>query len=254
MASFSRAFLLLGALLAGLAVGPPDGVAQSAATDSPDRVRPEASLNFTIGFPTGEFRDNIDDPGFGGSIYGGLQLGQSPVAIGLDLNFLVYGRSRQTVPFSQTVGPAVQVDVVTTNSIVQPHLTARLQPQDGTFRPYLAGLVGFKYLFTETEVRDDDRQDRDPIASTTNFDDFAFSGGAAAGVNIRLYRTAPEKTLRDVSLHLGVQYLYGQEAEYLAEGEIEDVNENGRIDDEELDIRRSQTTLIQPQIGVTVRF
>jgi hypothetical protein len=51
-----------------------------------------------------------------------------------------------------------------------------------------------------------------------------------------------------------VQYLYGQEAEYLAEGEIEDVNENGRIDDEELDIRRSQTTLIQPQIGVTVRF
>ena len=231
----------------------PTASAQSS-PESPDRIRPEASLNFTIGFPTGEFRDNIDDPGFGGSIYGGLQLGQSPVAIGVDLNFLVYGRSRQSVPFSQTVGPAVQVDVVTTNSIVQPHLTARLQPQDGTFRPYLAGLVGFKYLFTETEVRDDDRQDRDPIASTTNFDDFAFSGGAAAGMNIRLYRTAPEKTLRDVSLHLGVQYLYGQEAEYLAEGEIEDVNENGRIDDEELDIRRSRTTLIQPQIGVTVRF
>ncbi len=250
-----RPVWILVPLLLGVPAGLQHATAQSDPAPRPDRIQPEVSLNFALGFPTGEFQDNIDDPGFGGSLYGGFQIGQSPVVIGLDLGFLVYGRSQQTVPFSQTIGPAVQVDVVTTNSIVQPHLTARLQPQDGMFRPYLAGFVGFKYLFTETDVRDDDRRrGQEPIASTTNFDDFAFSGGAAAGMNIRLYRAPIEKALRDVSLHLGVQYLYGQEAEYLAEGGIEDVNENGRIDDEELDIRRSQTTLIQPQIGVTVRF
>ena len=215
----------------------------------------EGSLSFTVGVPSGEFRDQIDDLGFGGSVFAGVRFGASPFVLGLDLNVLVYGRSRDTVPFSGTVGPRVQVDVVTTNSIVQPHLALRLQPADGLVRPYVDGLVGFKYLFTETSVRDDNRdRDDDPIASTTNFDDFAFSGGAGAGLDVRVYRGTTADGVRDVSLHLGVQYLIGQEAEYLAEGDLIDDNNNGRLDPDELDIRRSTTTLVQPQIGVSLRF
>lgn len=221
---------------------------------SEPRFSGEGSFSFTVGVPTGAFRDNIDDPGFGGNVFAGLRFGSSPFVLGLDLNFLVYGRSRDTVPFSSTVGPRVLVDVITTNSIVQPHLALRLQPSDGVVRPYVDGLVGFKYLFTETTVRDDDRFDDADIASTTNFDDFAFSGGAGAGLDVRVYRGASGKDVRDVSLHLGVQYLVGQEAEYLAEGDLNDDNGNGRLDDDELDIRRSTTTLIQPQIGVALRF
>jgi hypothetical protein len=224
-------------------------------TASPPRYSGEGSLSFTVGVPTGAFQDNIEDPGFGGSLFAGVRFGTSPVVLGLDLNVLVYGRSRDTVPFSSTVGPRVAVDVVTTNSIVQPHLALRLQPNDGLLRPYLDGLVGFKYLFTETDVRDDDRDRRgEPIASTTNFDDFAFSGGAGAGLALRVYQGAADGDLRDVSLHLGVQYLVGQEAEYLAEGDLTDDNENGRLDASELDVRRSTTTLLQPQFGVALRF
>jgi hypothetical protein len=174
--------------------------------------------------------------------------------LGLDLGFLVYGRSVDTVPFSSTVGPRVQVEVVTTNNIVQPHLVLRLQPADGRVRPYIDGLFGFKYLFTETRVRDDDQFDDTDIASTTNFRDVAVSGGVGAGLDIRVYRGRPKDDVRTVSVHLGTQYLAGGQAEYLAEGALEDTNGNGQLDDEELSIRRSTTTLLQPQLGVTVQF
>jgi hypothetical protein len=57
-----------------------------------------------------------------------------------------------------------------------------------------------------------------------------------------------------VDLHLGVQYLLGQEAEYLAEGALSDQNGNGELDRSELDVRRSRTTFLQPTVGVTVRL
>jgi len=250
--SFRTALPAIALAVAAVVFTPP----AAAQTDAPaPSVTGEGSLRFTVGVPAGEFRDNIDDLGFGGALFVGARFGASPVVLGADLGFLVYGRSTDTVPFSTTVGPRVQLDVVTTNSIVQPHLVLRLQPSDGLVRPFFEGLVGFKYLFTETDVRDDDRFGDDAqIASTTNFDDFAFSGGAGAGVDIRVYRAEPGEDVRTVSIHLGAQYLLGQEAEYLAEGNLEDTNGNGRLDPDELNIRRSRTTLVQPQVGVSVQF
>lgn len=164
-------------------------------------------------------------------------------------------RAEDTVPFSSIVGPRVQVEVVTTNNILQPHLVLRLQPTDGRVRPYLDGLFGFKYLFTETRVRDEDDFDDDAdIASTTNFRDATISGGVGAGLDVRVYRGAPKGEVRTVSLHLGLQYLAGGQAEYLAEGNLEDTNDNGQLDDSELNIRRSTTPLLQPQLGVTLQF
>ncbi|MCS4194368.1 hypothetical protein GGP50_002594 [Salinibacter ruber] len=167
------------------------------------------------------------------------------------------------MPFSRTVGPRVPVEVSTNNNVVETHLSLRLQPRTGRFRPYVEGLAGFKYLFTRTTVggedfgNDDLGDDElgDDIAGSTNYDDFALSGGAGAGIDVRVYRRRePGKTLRAVGVHLGVQYLLGQEAEYLAEGDLTDENGNGRLDRSELDVRRSRTTFLQPQFGVTFRL
>ena len=250
----SAARLLLPVLLSLLVCSP--AAAQEPSSSTHDRsLRGVGRLSFVVGVPTGAFRDNIDRLGFGGSVFGGVRLPQIPLVLGADLGFLVYGRSVDTVPFSGTVGPRVQVEVVTTNNIVQPHLVLRLQPADGRVRPYLDGLFGFKYLFTETRVRDEDRFDDDAdIASTTNFRDATISGGVGAGLDIRVYRGRPKADVRSASLHLGLQYLAGGRAEYLAEGSLEDTNNNGQLDDSELNIRRSRTPLLQPQIGVTVQF
>ena len=228
--------------------------AQEAPDAEPPSIIGEGRLSFLMGVPLGEFRDNTDRLGFGGSVFGGLRIGASPVVFGVDLGFLVYGRSVDTVPFSSTVGPRVQVEVVTTNNIVEPHLVLRLQPADGQVRPYLDGLFGFKYLFTETRVRDEDRFDDEDIASTTNFQDLAVSGGIGGGLDVRVYRGGPKQDVRTVSVHLGVQYLLGGRAEYLAEGPLEDTNGNGELDDSELNVQRSTTPLLQPQIGATLQF
>lgn len=223
-------------------------------------VRPEAGLSFMVGVPQGEFSDNVSDPGFGIDLYGGLGLAPSPFTVGLDVGFMIYGRDVRNVPFSSTVGPAVNVDVVTTNNIVQSHLILRLQPQSGAVRPYVDGRFGFKYLFTETRVRSERDFNDEPIASSNNFDDFALSYGAGAGVAINVYRPQmkPDKpgtpSIGAVELVIGAKYLLGGEADYLREGALEDLNENGRLDDSELDIARSRTSLLEPHLGVQVRF
>lgn len=250
--SWSRSILLalVGLALCAPAYGQP-------ATEPPaeqDGLSGEASLNFLVGVPRGAFQDNIDGLGYGGELFVGLRLGNTPAVVGVDLGFLIYGRHTDTVPFSNTVGPRVTVDVTTTNNIFEPHLVLRLQSPGGRVRPYVEGLFGLKYLFTETRVENENRSDdEEEIASTTNFSDVALSGGVGGGVDIQVYRPA-EKDVRGVSVHLGLQYLAGQRAEYLAEGALEDTNRNGRLDDSELPVRRSVTTLLQPRVGVSLQF
>lgn len=246
-----RTFLLLLLIGGVLFVSPTHG--QSVSTVRPTRM---AGLTFDVGIPTGEFADNLEDPGIGGSLFLGTQVGRSPVVLGLDVGFLIYGRSRSTVPFSTTV--PIRVDLITTNSILQPHAVLRLQPVTGRVRPYVEAVGGFKYLSTETKVRDADRNsddDRD-IASETNFEDFAWSGGAGAGIDFVVYRPSKKQDapMRSIALRLGTQYLFGQEAEYVAEGEIRDQNGNNVIDESELDIRRSATTLVMIKLGFTAYF
>ena len=227
-----------------------------ASENAKPRIDAQASFRFIGAVPQGGLRDNIS---LGGGLQGfiGGWLGQGPLMLGLDVAFLGYGSTTDEVPFSSTVGPRVPVEVSTSNNVLETHLSARLQRRDGRFRPYAEGLIGFKYLFTRTQIGDDDFGDDfgDEVASSTNYDDFALSGGAGAGVDVRVFRREkPAKTVQAVSLRLGVQYLLGTEAEYLAEGELTDENGNGRLDEDELDVRRSRTTFLQPQVGVTLRL
>lgn len=222
-------------------------------------VAGQINLRGTVGIPQGSLQNNIGGVGGGAHLYLGGWIRQSPILAGVDIGILNYGRTSDNVPFSRTVGPRIPVEVTTTNNVLETHLSVRLQPRRGRLRPFIEGLVGFKYLFTRTSLSDEDLGDDvdagDDIASSTNFDDFAFSGGAGAGLDVRVYQPdAPTKRVQGVDLHLGVQYLLGQEAEYLAEGALTDDNDNGELDRSELDVRRSRTTLLQPQFGVTMRF
>ena len=96
------------------------------------------------------------------------------------------------------------VDVTTKNNVFQTHFVLWLQSGVGRLRPYVEGLAGFKYLFTRTTIGEDDLGENfgEEVAGSTNYDDFALSGGA--GIDVRVFRQdAPEKPVRAVSLHLG---------------------------------------------------
>jgi len=242
---FSCCLTALALLIGGLSV--PAAWAQDQAERA---VRPQGSVSFLVGIPQGEFRDNVDNPGFGVDFFGGLGVGQSPIVLGLDVGFLIYGRERRTENFSPDI-PEVQVEVETTNNIVQSHFVLRIQPPDGTIRPYADGLIGFKYLFTQSQINSERFDDDDPIARSTNFDDFALSYGIGGGVDIDVYRPGPDKDteLSAVAIRIGAQYLLGSEADYLQEGSIR--RTNGSLT---FEVDRSRTTFLEPYVGVSVHF
>jgi len=216
---------------------------------------PEASLAFTLGFPSGEFRDHVPNVGFGLDLAGGIQFAGSPVFLGAELGFLTYGRESRREPFSTTI-PDVEVRVVTTNNILNGHLFLRLQPGIGSIRPYFDALIGFKYLFTVTEIRNvwTSGDENEAIASSTNLGDIAFSRGVGFGLAINLGESVLESDngregFVSFQLDIGLRYLLGSEADYLKKGSIERVDGNIQFD-----IDRSRTDTIQMLIGVRATF
>ena len=212
-------------------------------TGSLAQVRPEFSIDFVLGLPQGEFDEHLTNPGFGVSMFGGVGLGQSPVVLGVTGSILVYGIERRHVPFSLTI-PDVTVEVETQNNIATGHLVLRLQPPRSRIKPYLDGLFGFNYLFTESSVKDTGFSD-DDVVSSKNFDDAALSYGVGAGLTVHLHQS-PEVGVR---LSVGMRYLIGGSAEYLTKGAIS--REGGRVS---LETERSATDLLVPHLGVAFDF
>lgn len=210
----------------------------------------EGSLMFVTGVPQGEFADNIDRLGYGAGLTFGAFIPNTPVFLGVDGGFMIYGYDTRREPFSPTI-PEVRVDVVTSNNIANGHFLVRLQPPTGIIRPYVEGLFGFKYLFTETRVEDDSDYDDEPIASSTNFDDFALSYGTGGGLAIQVWqgRVGEEKRPAGIRVNAGVRYLFGGTAEYLKEGSI---RRNGT--EVTFDVERSETNMLTPYIGVGFAF
>jgi len=230
---------LTGLFLAGLVLGLPKTVQA--------QLYPQGSLAVIVGFPQGEFDQKVENVGFGLDLFGGIGLGRTPVVVGIEGSFLMYGFERRRTPFSNTI-PDVTVEVETSNSIALGHLVLRLQPSSGPLRPYADGLFGVKYFFTETTVKDDNFSDRE-IASSTNFDDAALSYGVGGGVDIQVYRGRGGKKVGAVLISAGARYLFGSEAEYLREGSIE--RRDGQVF---FTTERSETNILITRLGVTLQF
>ena len=146
--------------------------------------------------------------------------------IGLEVGFMNYGSSDRREPFSTTI-PDVFVRVSTTNNFILGHAILRLQPNAGVFRPYIQGMVGFNYLFTDTKIENENNAGQE-VASSTNLSDGAFSYGGGAGLMFLVYRPN-DGTVSDIFVDLGARYVFGGEAEYLKEGSIRNVEWPGHL-------------------------
>lgn len=206
------------------------------------------SLGFATGIPTGEFDEQQKDSAFGVGGMFGVAL-PWPVVIGADLTYLTFGSETRHEPFSSTI-PDVTVEVERSNNLLQGYLLARLEAtRTGFFRPYLEGLFGFNYLFTETTIRDEHGDEE--IASSTNFDDTVLSYGGGGGFQIRIHEQ-PTKQGRpyQILLDLGARYLAGGDAHYLKRGSVV-------IDDEDhvsYTVSESTTDVVSIQLEVAFSY
>ncbi len=201
-----------------------------------------------LGFPQGEFKDNIDRLGFGasGQVLFFNPSAALPFGFGLDIGYLNYGSESRQEPFNSNI-PDVVVDVNRSNNLVNFHFLFQIAPPSGSVRPYAELLFGGAYLFTETSVNS---QGTEEIASTTNFDDFAWNYGVGGGLLINLYSPeVPEGNFEALYLDLKVRYLMGTEAEYLKEGSVN--IQDGHV---YYNVSKSKTDLLITQLGVMVYF
>ncbi len=204
-------------------------------------------LNIMLGFPSGEFKENVDRLGYGlsGHYLFLAPTAERPFGIGLNVGYLNYGQETRRESFSSTI-PDVTVDVDRSNNLVNFHALFQLGFGSGSVRPYLEGLFGGSYIFTETTIRSRGTQE---VASSTNFDDFAWSYGGGGGILILLHSGEEGEEMGDLLLDLKARYLFGSEAEYLKEGSV--IVGNGKVT---YQVTKSKTDLITAHIGVVAYF
>lgn len=161
-----------------------------------------------------------------------------------DGSWLRYGHETKRVPFSQTVGGRILVDVSTSNTIVGLGIGPELAVPRGPLRPYVhAGFSGL--LFRTVSSVSGTRSTSEPIASTTNLSDWTGAWVVGSGLRIPLgSRSSP------VEIDLGLHYHRGGEARYLREGSIID-NPNGSITINPL---RSRTPFMVYAVGIRYRI
>ncbi len=207
------------------------------------------SADFSLGFPLGIFNENIDRLGMGGSGYFAYKLKNSPFSAGLSISVLVLGSQTRVELFASNI-PEVEVDVTTRNYVLLSHLVLRIQPPDGDLRPYVEGLLGFNYLWTQTGVYDRGWGIGE-IASSVNQSDFAWSAGAGGGLLVRIYERekSGEKGGLAMYMDFGARYLFGGKAEYMSEGGI--ILDNGHP---VYNVLFSRTDLISTRIGIIFVF
>ncbi len=209
----------------------------------------EIGLTFGGAFPTGAFRENLGHNGFSLDLFAGSRLGNSPFTLGVDVYYMIYGlRSRD-----EYIGGdiPIQVNVETSNNVLQGLLYLKCQPRNGRMRPYVEVLAGFSYLYTETSLSGTDYP-YDEIVSDTNFDDTALCGGGGVGVDILLKRgrrNAAGGRGTEVRLDFKVRYLLGGRAQYLRDDSI--LYEGGRFT---YLYRESATDLVSAQAGLVFVF
>lgn len=205
------------------------------------------SINFSIAFPQGEFKEKVENPGFGlnGDFLFISPKPKSPFGLGVNLSYYIYGSESRREPLSTTI-PDLTVRVDRTNNLSNFHLLFVLGLPSGRSRPYIEGLFGGSYIFTTTSVNSENTNQS--FAETTNFEDFAWSYGAGFGLTY-LVSGDPNQQQNLIFLDFKARYLYGTEAEYLKQGSIRIVNGNVVYD-----VNRSKTDLITVHFGIKYYF
>lgn len=204
-------------------------------------------LYFSLAFPMGEFKENVKQTGVGlnGEFFFLTPKPKMPVGLGLNFAYYIYGTEKRTEAFQPNI-PDVRVDVERTNNLTNFHLVFLISPAYGRFRPYLEGLFGGAYLYTESSVQS--RYNDEPIAQDVNFDDWAWSYGVGGGLTY-LVSGDPKINNEAFFIDFKVRYLLGSEAEYLKKGSI--TIEDGMVI---YDVSRSKTDLLSAHLGVRFFF
>jgi hypothetical protein len=206
----------------------------------------EFDLSLQLGLPQGPFQDQLESTGFGIKGMAGIHMPRSPLFFGVDFSFLTFGTDSRKEAFNSNI-PDVRVQVDNSYNMASGFGLLRMTGQNFMFRPYVEGLFGVNYLYTQSVVRNSGN-DGDEIASDINLDDFTPAYGIGAGLQ---YLVWDGRQVYGTLVYLNVQarYIRGGNAEYVLPGTIDT---SGLAAGFETAESRTDTAFIQ--IGMSIRM
>ena len=216
-----------------------------------DEPRPlyygQLNAYFQVAVPVEGFRSEIEQagPGVGGSLL--FQLGRGrPLFAGVDFAWANFDSESVEYTTNQN-GFNEDFRLRTRTNLLMGHGLLRFKPFTGFFlQPYLDGLLGFKRLYARTTFTQLFEEENELIEADTDQADTALSLGAGGGVQIRLsYQPT-------IFIDLRCTYLMGGNASFLVRQE----DLSGQLNDpiEAFEERRSTTSALIPQIGITIQL
>ncbi len=200
-------------------------------------------------FPVGAFNNRVSQEGFALGIYYGVKLRKVPVYVGFELSGGLYGYTHRHEYLDGI--PEVRLDVETLNNIVQALMILRLEPRKGAVRPFVEGLAGLSYFYTDTTISEHEFP-WDEVASDINSGDLTVAAGAGGGLAIHLgwsRRRHPNRARAETLIEVKVRYMAGGTAKYLKQGSI--VVEGDGVT---YTLERSATSFITAQVGISFRY
>ncbi|MEO9869984.1 hypothetical protein [Ekhidna sp.] len=233
------------------------------------------SFALSLGLPQNDFKANTDATGFGADLSLAFPFQKGvPVYLGLDFNYMVYGRNAQDEDLFATINDQngaelarldIPLRIVNTNSIFGTHAFIRgIIPLD-MIQPYGEVLFGFRYISTNTKIldRSNDRrwateEDSDVISRETVLDDWILSYGFGGGFLI--------KVSSNFFVDLRANFFKGQRAQYFDGNDTEswEVTFSGSNFDEatvtgddlqfETQPRESTTDMLVIKLGVAFKI
>lgn len=211
----------------------------------------EATLGLRGVIPTGEFRYKSDAWGAGASLGVLANIGhdKSWIYLGGELSYMIYGMSDRR--FSQNIaGFWRNYQLETNNNMLMGHIVARIKPHhEGNIFPYIDGLFGFNYIYTNTTLKDvtnyGNNNNNTNSQTRNEIDDWAMSYGGAVGVQFGS---------GNLKFDVKCYYLFGTKARYYDSSSISYTSTGSGVRVAFAEPVYSATNVIIPQIGATFRF
>ena len=204
-------------------------------------------FGFALGTPQGSFLQSLERNSYGVDLAATYRVPYTPVHLGFGMVYQNFGWSERDEFFSPNI-QEVLVRVRTTNNMITPHFLVRFEPRMGAISPFVEGLVGFNYLYTQSSVLDD--WGNEEIATSVNYDSFTYSHGIGGGIKFNLYEGFDgDGDFFGVALIVKAKYMLGGEADYLREGDL--VRTRRGMD---YSINRSRTDLNTFNVGFVFNF
>jgi hypothetical protein len=230
-------------------------------------------INASTGFPLNEFKAQTPGTAFGLNVNMFFPHAPgSPVFWGVDLSFQGMGARQITKTATADLnGASVPVDfkIANRNRLFNGHLVLRAKVPTQGVQPYVEGLVGLKYFYTRTFIKEINPSNgavseqeltrNSSIGGESLQRSLALSHGLGIGAQMMFGEY--------FGANIGLRYLWGSSARYYTKEDIREfdvtiTNTNGVGSDEYgavvngggIGPRRSKTDMLVLNVGLTINF